>query len=386
MNSDTEKGNTMTPSHGGNVYEMASRLGCAPEAILDFSASINPLGLPPGLQEEMNRSFGRLQHYPDIRNLDLVRAIAAHHGVSPEQIVVGNGSTELIYWLPQALGISKAVMALPTFSEYRKAFELQNVRLTGILTRPENFFQPSVEQLEAACAEASPEAILATNPGSPSGALLPPSVRDYLIAKSRKDGVICIVDEVFIDFCEEESLKRLLEACPFLVLIRSMTKFYGIPGLRLGYLLTSTALANRLRDRIPPWSVNTLAQIAGTYCFTQDSYRRETIRFIEAEREKMRKILEELPGCRPLPGRANYLLFELDEGLPPASVLREDLAASDRILVRDCSSFEGMGDRCVRVAVRLPEENRKLLDALSEWTSSRLAFSRQKVLSPRPSR
>ena len=355
----------MTIVHGGNVYEIASQLGCAPEEILDYSASINPLGPPPGLVELLGDTFQRLQHYPDIQNRLLVESIARHHGVSVDQVVVGNGSTELIYWLPQALGIRKALILLPTFGEYQKAFELQGVQLAKLIASPDENFQPTVAQLDEIFDKFSPEAILFTHPGSPAGTLLPPAVREWLIAKGKSGKLFCIIDEVFIDFCEEESLKGFLRDSDHLVMIRSMTKFYGLPGLRLGYLLTSEPLAARLRHFLPPWSVNTYAQVAGPYCFEQREYREKTLALIAQERARMAERLETLGGCRVFPGRANYLLMRLGQNHPPAAQVQQDLLSSDRILIRDCRSFEGLDDRYVRFAIRLPEQNRRLLEALS---------------------
>jgi threonine-phosphate decarboxylase len=143
-----------------------------------------------------------------------------------------------------------------------------------------------------------------------------------------------------------------------------MTKFYGVPGLRLGYLLTSEELAARMKGFMPPWSVNTLAQIAGVYCLEQEAYRAETLRLVEAERQRMIERLKSLDGLDVLPGRANYLLALLPDGCPPAGSLQRDILLSDRILIRDCSSFEGLSDRYIRVAVRLPEQNERLLQAL----------------------
>jgi len=357
----------MTLVHGGNVYEIASQLGCATEDVLDYSASINPLGPPAGLAELFTQSFHRLEHYPDIQNRLLVNAIARYHNVPPYRVVVGNGSTELIYWLPGVLGIRKALMVLPTFSEYQKAFELQGVQLAKLITRPESNFQPEVEQLEELFQKFSPEAILCTHPGSPAGTLLPPEVRAWLVDKSRTRKVFTIVDEVFIDFCEEESLTGLLGESDKLVIIRSMTKFYGLPGLRLGYLLTSEHLAHRVGQFLPPWSVNTYAQVAGPYCLEQEEYRAQTLALIGQEREEMRERMQALAGCRVFPGRANYLLLGLGKDLAPAAKLQQDLLASDRILVRDCSSFEGLDGHYVRFAIRRPDQNARLLAALDRW-------------------
>jgi threonine-phosphate decarboxylase len=354
-------------AHGGNVYEIASRLHCAPEDILDYSASINPLGPPHGLFDEFRCFFDRLQHYPDIHNHSLLHQLSVFHELPAEQIVVGNGSTELIYWLPRVLGIGSAVIVLPTFSEYQRAFEIQSVHLHKLVTRPEHYFQPTVEQLEEVYRQESPEAILVTHPGSPAGTLLSADVLQWLVEKSRATRSFCIVDEAFVDFCEDQSWKRWLRTSEHLILIRSMTKFYGIPGLRLGYLLTSPSIAGRLRASLPPWSVNTLAQIAGRYCLTQEEYRRRTLELVGRERATMSAALASIQGWTVFPGVANYLLTRLADGVPAASVLQQELLEAERILVRDCSSFEGLDDRYVRFAIRLPEQNQRLLNALSRW-------------------
>lgn len=360
----------MTFVHGGNIYEVAERMGISPEAVLDFSASINPLGPPPHLLDQFSKYFNRLQHYPDIHNRSLTAAIAAFHGKTSGQIVTGNGSTELIYALPRALDVRRALIVLPTFSEYQRAFASQGVELIKVFAAAETFFQPTVEQLACACEEFQPDAVLLTHPGSPSGETLPSAVRSWLAQKGRERRFHLIIDEVFADFCEEESLKGLLEESEQLVIIRSMTKFYGIPGLRLGYLLTSESIAAKVSGQLPPWSVNTYAQIAGAYCLEQHQYRAESLAFMEEQRKDFSAALQRLEGCRVYPGRANYVLVELDSSLPTAAKLQTDLLLADRILIRDCSSFEGMGERHVRFAIRLAHENKRLLAAFGRWLTA----------------
>lgn len=357
----------MSLVHGGNVYEIASLLGCAPEAILDFSASINPLGPPPGLMQELERYFNRIQHYPDIHACDILTALSEHHGFPSRRVIVGNGSTELIYWLPRILGIKRAAIVLPTFSEYRKAFELHGVQLRKVICSEENDFQPTTEQLDQVCDAFSPDAVLFTNPASPAGTTLPPSVREWVLDRSRSKKTLCIMDEVFVDFCEEESFKGLVGEGANLILIRSMTKFYGIPGLRLGYLLASEEVVEQCRRSLPPWGVSTFAQIGGIYCLGQEEYRQRTLHLIERERSDLQLRLSGITGFHVFNGRANYLLVQLEERLPPAHVLQEELLKSHRILIRDCGSFEGLNRHFVRVAVRMPEQNRLLVEAVTRW-------------------
>jgi threonine-phosphate decarboxylase len=354
----------MTIVHGGNVYELAARAGCSPEDILDYSASINPLGPPPGLNALLASCFHRLQHYPDIRNQSLIGAVAQFHDIAPECVAVGNGSTELIYWLPQALGVRKALTVLPTFGEYAKAFELMGVELQRVFASPGKDFQPDLEQLEAAFSKCSPDAVLLTHPGSPAGSLLDRDVCEWIAEKAASGSTYFLMDEVFVDFCENKSLKRFLAECPNLAIIRSLTKFYGLPGLRIGYLLASPQIIQKVRRHIPPWSVNTLAQTAGAFCLKQDEYRLETLNVVEGERKRLIKELSNMPGLKVFPGEANYLLVHLGAGLPPASLLKQELFGRECILIRDCGSFEGMDDRYFRIAVRLHDQNDRLIEGL----------------------
>ena len=355
----------MTVVHGGNIYELSARAGCSPDDILDFSASINPLGPPPGLAQILSGCFHRLASYPDIHNKLLTEAISKFHNIDPEYIAVANGSTELIYWLPRALGVSKALVVLPTFGEYAKAFELQGTRLQKLFSTPENCFQPIVEQLEAALQKDAFEAVLITHPASPSGALLDSGTISWIAENSSKSRrPFFLIDEVFIDFCEQASLKRFLERSENLAIIRSFTKFYGVPGLRIGYLLAPPRIAAQVRSHVPPWSVSTLSQAAGAYCFTQDEYRRKTLDIIAKQRQRLAGELSAIPGLKVFPAQANYLLVRMDRRLPPASRLKWDLFERNRILIRDCGSFEGLDDWYFRVAVRLEDQNDRLIAAV----------------------
>ncbi|MGO9691032.1 MAG: threonine-phosphate decarboxylase CobD [Syntrophobacteraceae bacterium] len=355
----------MSIVHGGNIYELSARAGCSPGEILDFSASINPLGPPPGLARVLSGCFQMLESYPDIHNQLLIDAISKFHDIAPECIAVANGSTELIYWLPRALRVSSALAVLPTFGEYVKAFELHGTRLQKLLSGAENSFQPKVDQLEAALLKNPCQAVLLTHPASPSGTLLDSEVTSWVLEKSTQAGSpFFLVDEVFIDFCQQASLQSFLDRSQNLALIRSLTKFYGLPGLRIGYLIAPPPIAAKVRSHLPPWSVNTLAQAAGAWCFAQDEYRRKTLELVAKERQRLALELSAIYGLMVFPGEANYLLVRMDRKLKPASRLKWDIFERDRILIRDCGSFEGLDDWYFRVAVRLPDQNDRLIAAI----------------------
>ncbi|ROQ89586.1 threonine-phosphate decarboxylase CobD [Desulfosoma caldarium] len=358
------------PIHGGNVFETARQLGCAPEDLVDFSASINPLGPPEGLLDVLVQTFKRVQHYPDMTNKALVDALARRFQLDPDQIVVGNGSTELIYILPKAMEVSRVLAVVPTFKEYVKAFALHGCQMNLCVAEAVHDFQPTLHQLGRAMEVFQPQAILVTHPGSPCGSLMPLNVRRFLLEETGHRGVILLVDEVFVDFCEHESFLPALRGHENLVVIRSMTKFYGIPGLRLGYLAASSAWAARLRRHVPPWSVNTLAQAAGVHCLQHEDYRQKTLDVVGAERVRLSEALARIPGFTVFPSAANYLLVRLDPCLGTAAALKEELLVRHRMLIRDCANFDGLTPQDFRVAVRLPHENDRLIEALTQWRRS----------------
>lgn len=347
--------------HGGTVYAAARLLGVAPEEILDFSASINPLGPPPGVREAVMATFDRVVHYPDPASTELREALARRHGVDPGNICPANGSTELIHLLPRLFPGSRALVVAPPFSEYAAALEKGGWDIHYLFLQPDDGFLLSLRSLEERLADGFDLLVLA-NPGNPTGALVPlPQVAEILEI-CRLTGTVPVVDEAFMDFCEEESAISSVVADGRGIVLRSLTKFYALPGLRLGCAVAAPGIIERLAGLIPPWSVGTLAQAAGVAALADDGYRERTLRLISEEREFLAAGLAALPGVRPFPSAANYLLAELTSGLS-ATTLREWLLPH-RILIRDCANFPGLNDRFFRVAVRSRRENERLLATL----------------------
>ena len=352
-----------TFDHGGTVFAVARSLGVSPDAILDFSASINPLGPPQGVRGAVTSAFDRLVHYPDSTAAELRDALARRHGLLPGTICVANGSTELIYLVPRLAGGARGLVVAPPFSEYAKSLSRAGLEVDYLDLSPADGFALSLDFLDRRLAQGYDLLFLA-NPGNPTGALIPRDVVAEILRLCRSRGTFLVLDEAFIDFCEEESATPLVAQGDGAVVLRSMTKFYAIPGLRLGYAVGSEEVIARLSFLREPWSVNTLAQAAGLACLADTDYPARTRALVERERARLSAGIGALPRLAAYPSAANYLLVRIDAG-PTARELAGRLLV-ERVLIRDCSSFRGLSERFFRVAVRGAGENMRLLDLLGK--------------------
>lgn len=349
--------------HGGNIFSIARAMGVSPEDIIDFSASINPLGLADGVREAVSAAFDRVLHYPDSDCADLREALARYHGVDAARIMVANGSTELIYLVPRLTGGGRGLVVAPAFSEYAKALSSAGMEVDYLVLDAENGFRFSLEEFERKL-DAGIDIVFICNPGNPSGALVPLPVIEAILDLCRVAGALPVLDEAFMDFCEEGSGKYLVTEGGRGIVLRSMTKFFAVPGLRIGYAMASPDTVCRLESFRGPWSVNTPAQVAGVVSLGDSGYIRRTLQYIETERAFLTAGLAGVGNLLPLPSAANYLLVKT-AGADGAAELREKLVQR-LILIRDCSNFKGLDGRFFRVAVRKREENARLVDALRE--------------------
>lgn len=349
--------------HGGTVYAAARLLQVTPEEIHDFSASINPLGPPPGVREAVMAAFDRVVHYPDPLATELRDALARRYDLAVENVGVANGSTELIHLLPRLIPGSRALIVAPPFSEYAAALHRKNWEICYLFLKAEQEFSFSLTELKERLADGFDLLILA-NPGNPSGALVPLPIVTEILKLCRNARTVPVIDEAFMDFCEDESAVSTVVSDGRGLVLRSLTKFYAMPGIRLGYAVAASEVIERLTGLIPPWSVGTLAQAAGVAALADTGYRERTLCLIAKEREFLTAGLAAFPGLRLYPSAANYLLVEMTGDIT-ATYLHDSLLYR-RILIRDCANFPGLSDRFFRVAVRGRAENRLLLDTLAE--------------------
>lgn len=345
------------PVHGGDIYEAARRLGRTP---IDFSASLNPMGMPEGVRRAAAAALARAAPYPDPLCRDLTGAIAVYEGVKPEQVLCGAGAADLIFRLAAALRPARALVLAPTFAEYGQALALTGCAVSRHALSAQNGFAPTESLLE----EIVPGVglVVLCNPNNPTGQAAPRGLMEAALARCEAVGATLLLDECFVDFLDRPdqfSLLPLLNGHPALILLKSFTKLYAMAGLRLGYCLCADRpLLERMAVSGPPWAVSTVAQAAGLAALAETGFRRATRALIAAERPFLSGGLRAL-GCDVIGSMANYVFFRAPVDDLPDRLLPRGL------LLRSCASFEGLNGFYCRAAVRGRADNQVLLDAVS---------------------
>ncbi|NQT21374.1 MAG: cobyric acid synthase [Planctomycetes bacterium] len=348
----------MSRPHGGNLRKLAQTIGRPHEQILDFSANINPLGAPGWIRAEISRSVDSMFHYPDPDCTALVEAISRHHEVPAEQVVAGNGSTEILCALPRVLHAARALVPVPSYSDYALPAVLAGLDVCEMHLDESAGFAPDPAALDAQVQ--SRDVVYLGQPNNPTGLLCNSDALRRVAAEN--PSATFVVDEAFIDFVDgHDTLIR--RRPPNMIVLRSMTKFYAIPGLRLGYAIADPALALSLRDALPEWSVNVPAQAIGERALGDEDYARRTREFVSKQRETLARQLSGVGGLTVFPGTANFLLVRIDRPPPDAPSLAKRLLEVG-IAIRTCDNFSGLDERFFRVAVRTEEENERLCNAL----------------------
>ena len=345
-------------THGGDVLTARARYG---GPVLDCSANLNPLGMPPAVGEAAAEAARGAAPYPDPLCRALRAAIAEHDGVEPEQVLCGGGAADLIYRLVYALGPRRALVTAPAFSEYEGALSAAGCAVARHLLRRERNFDVDEGILEAIGPDT--ELVFLCTPNNPTGRLIDQELLLAAAEKCRGLGAVLAVDECFLPLaCGGPGLAPWLEEYPNLLLLRAFTKSYAMAGLRLGYTLSAdTALLERLSLSGPPWSVSTPAQAAGLAALTQcPDWPSQARAFLERERPALAEGLSAL-GLDVVPGQANYLLFRA----AGVTDLKESMLTQG-VLIRSCANYHGLGEDWYRVCVGQAEQNRRLLAALRE--------------------
>ncbi|MFH0938111.1 MAG: threonine-phosphate decarboxylase CobD, partial [Planctomycetota bacterium] len=356
----------MKHAHGGNLRALAQAAGRSEDDILDFSANINPLGPPEWLRPIISANVSRLIHYPDSACAALIEAAASRYGVDSDEVLAGNGSTELLYLLPRTLNAKRALIPTPAYIDYAKAANLAGLEVTKIALREDAGFALDLDKLESQLREH--DVVFLGQPNNPTGLTCP--VKALRALAIRHPAVAFIVDEAFIDFATDiESMTRQRPAN--VIVLLSLTKIFAVPGLRLGCAIADREIVGRAREIQPPWSVNTIAQAVGIAGLQDRQYIERTKAFVSDQRQKLTTALQSFGCLTVYPGQANFLLIRIDQSESQdqnqigASELAR-LALRDGIAIRVCDNFDGLDDRFFRVAVRTDTENQQLVAALQK--------------------
>lgn len=335
--------------HGGDVY--------AHPGVVDFSANVNPLGMPAAAKRELARRVDDFQRYPDPAARELTRAIAAHEGVPVPSILVTAGASDLMARVCLAVRPRVALVTAPCYSGYEQALGWVGARVERVALRGEEGFRPT-DRLVSAFHTGLDLAFIAS-PNNPTGITVPRGLLVRMLDRAAGVGCVVVVDECFLDFTDAPSAASLTAAYANLVVMKAFTKTYAMAGLRLGYGICSDAeLVARLVGVGQPWAVSVPAQVAGLAALGETDYLPRTRAYVAKERERLRAGLAAL-GLQVVPGEANYLLF-----CSPVPLYQPLL---DRgMLIRRCQNYEGLGEGWYRVAVRTRKENEALLGAVAE--------------------
>ena len=352
---------TVTPvAHGGPDYAELAALGIRPENLLDFSVNANPLGPSPRALRALE--LVDVARYPDAEAIRPRAGLAAEHDVDPSEVLVGNGSVELIWLLAGAyLAPGDHVLVVgPTFGEYSAAVRRHGAEVAEVVGRTEDGYRASRADVLASLDAARPRLVFACHPNNPTGHLW--SLDDFTAILDALDDALLVVDEAYIDFADRVDSALALRRDPRVVVLRSLTKNFGLAGLRLGYLVAHPAVVDVLARSRPPWTVNALAQVAGLAALGDREHLEAGRRIARKAKARLVDGLTRL-GLTCLPSRTHFWLVEVGD----AAGLRRELLRRG-ILVRDCTSFGLPGH--VRLAARPLDECERLLDVIGGLISS----------------
>lgn len=351
--------------HGGNIYKYARDTGIDKTEIIDFSANINPLGMSPKGLMALKAALPEVINYPDPDNFQLKHVIADTYKVPFENIVVGNGAAEIIYGVCRFSGYKRVVVTGPAFSEYKKAATVANLPLEIIVTNEQNDFEITADLLFAHKELLNGSILFLGNPNNPDGNVLHEGEKILELTKDLH--CLVVVDESFIDFLPEQaSYRGYLSRYEHLIIIHSYTKFYAVPGLRLGAAYMSTENAVFLQKILPAWSLNHLSAGYGVAALQDKEYIESTKNFMSAEKERIYGLYKNQTSIRVLEPQANFMLLHLEKDRVSLEEL-QDYLWQQHILIRSCETYEGLGKNWFRIAIKKREENNRLFLLLKEF-------------------
>ena len=348
--------------HGGNIYKFQRE---GKNDILDYSSNINPLGVPQKFIDIAKESFDKLVNYPDPYYIDLRKKIAEFNSVDMTNIIVGNGATEILFLYVKALKPKKVLILAPCFAEYERALKSFSAEINYFELKESDNFYPNIENLKKEIETNSYDLLLFCNPNNPTGQFVKLEDIKEVVDTCENKNTKIFVDEAFIEFIENWYEKTVsLFRNKNIFIMRAFTKFFAIPGLRLGYGIGfDEEILNRMWDEKEPWTVNTFANLAGLIMLDDKEYIEKSEKWISEEKEFIYKELSEFQYLKAYKTECNFILLKIHN---ISSTSLRDKMIEKNILIRDASNFKFLDYHFVRLAIKDRESNIKVLEALAD--------------------
>ncbi|WP_251422280.1 pyridoxal phosphate-dependent aminotransferase [Veillonella agrestimuris] len=373
----------MSMEHGGNIFKFAHNQRIEPYEVIDFSANINLLGPSPKGLNALEAMLPYIAHYPDITNDDVLNAVADVYNMPKESILVGNGATELLFAIGRLPGFTGAFVPAPGFSEYRLSMEAASIPVRDVFYRQREepnstpYFEVPYLALQSFAAELKGQdgriIVFLGNPNNPDGTLLDKNQISQLASMLEDANSLLVIDESFIDFIGTEplsdnthSMRSLLKDHKNMIIVHSLTKFYAVPGLRIGALFADSTLIEAIKPFIPAWSINTLAQAYTVGALNDSEYIIKTKEILAEEQRYMYDHLSSIESLTVYKPSANFILIEIKDKTIKVSDLEQRLS-KDNIVIRNCATYSGLGEGWIRVAVKTHNQNEKLIQIFKDF-------------------
>lgn len=338
--------------HGGDIYRN--------KIAVDFSVNINPLGIPEKVQRSLYNAVSDCIRYPDIEAEKLKISIGKKLGVQPEEVVCGNGASELFTAIANGLKPQKAILPVPSFLGYEKALKAVDCNIEYYFMSKEDGYILNKKIKEVLTDEV--DILFIANPNNPIGNVINKEILIDVINWCKERSIIVVLDECFVAFTGDEkynSMIRDIKEYPNLIIVQAFTKIYAIPGVRLGYLICgSEKIKEKIQRQLPEWNISVFAQEAGVTALKEIDYVKKTVELVNEERMYLTEKLSKL-DIKTYPSDTNFMLLETKIDL-------YNKLLDEKILVRDCSNFKGLGENFYRIAIKLRKENEILVKAIEK--------------------
>ena len=343
--------------HGGNAKEISRENKIEYDKILDFSANINPLGMPTSVKKAILEGLDEAQKYPDITYFELKCAIGEFENINKENLILGNGAADVLFNVVRGINPKNALILAPTFSEYEEATKAINGNIIYYKLKEENNFYIQEDILDYINSDL--DLIFICNPNNPTGVITAKDLLVKILIKAKKNNAMVLIDESFLDFIEGDlSMISYINEYTNLIIIKSLTKFFALPGIRIGYgICGNIDLKEKIEKISPAWNINTFAEIATKTGLKNENYIKESINFIKKEKKYLYNELNEINGLKVYEPSVNFILLKTHIKIN----LKKELLKNN-ILIRSCSNYEGLDNNYYRIAVRTHEENSILIN------------------------